>query len=125
MSPPTPGHTPLWCRSFGLRSFAPLSLDERGLRSLIVVVALLAPGVAVHVVAVGFPEAGGVGVHEADSADPFGGFPEVEVGDDHADGAAVSGFEWSVVEGVGEEAFAVDDVVGRQVGGVAAVAVSH
>ena len=24
------GHTPLWCRFFGLRSFAPLSLCERG-----------------------------------------------------------------------------------------------
>ena len=43
-------------------------------------IALLAPGVAVHVVAVGFAEAAGVGVHEADAADPFGGFPEVEVG---------------------------------------------
>ena len=73
---------------------------------------LLAPGVAVHVVAVGLPEAGGVGVHEADAADPFGGFPEVEVGDDHADGAAVRGFEWCVVEGVAEEALAVDAIGG-------------
>ena len=45
-------------------------------------IALLAPGVAVHVVAVDFPEVGGVGVHEADAADPFDGFPGGEVGDD-------------------------------------------
>ena len=33
---------------------------------------LFAPGVAVHVVAIGFPEAGGVGFYEADAADSFG-----------------------------------------------------
>ena len=63
-------------------------------------IALLAPGVAVHVVAVGFPEVGGVGVHEADAADPFDGFPGGEVVDDawkcHPTGVKLT-------EGIGDE----------------------
>ena len=76
MSPVHSGHTPLT----SLRSFAPLSLCERGgpppNRSGIAVRAMG----AVHVVTVGFPEAKGVGVNEADAAEPLGGFPEVEMG---------------------------------------------
>ena len=97
----------------------------KGAGRLIVVITLFAPRVAVHVVAVGFPEAWGVGVHESDSADPLGGFPEVEVGDDHANGAAVGGFQRGAVVCVSDHAFAVDHIGGGQVGGVAAVAVSH
>ncbi len=76
-------------------------------------------------VSVGFPEAGGVGVHEADASDPFSGFPEVEVGDDHSDGSAMGRVEGCAVESVGEHRFAVNDVGGWQIGGVAAVAVGH
>src|SRR5215218_8029757 len=42
-------------------------------------VALLAPRVAVGVIAAQFPEAGGVGVCELQAVDPLGRFPEIEM----------------------------------------------
>jgi len=81
-----------WSPESGRSGFrGPARADWCG--SLFPGVAFFGPGVAVHVVAVLFPEAGGVFIHEFDAADPFGAFPEVEFGDDEAGGETVVGLE--------------------------------
>ena len=52
-------------------------------------VALLSPGVAQHVVAVLFPEAGAIGAEDLDAGDPLGAFPQVEMRHDEADRPAM------------------------------------
>ncbi len=96
-----------------------------GRRGLVPGVAFFGPGVAVHVVAVLFPEAGGVVGEEFDAADPFGGLPEVELGDDEADGEAVVWGEGLVVVFEGEEAVGVEEFVEGEVGGEALLAVDE
>src|SRR5207249_648014 len=60
---------------------------------LLIGVALVLPGVGVHVVAVDLPEAGRVDVEELEAAQPLGALPEVELGHDQAKGPAVIGRE--------------------------------
>src|ERR671914_531339 len=57
----------------------------------VAVIPLLAPGVAVDVVAERLPEARLVVLHETEPADPLGRFPEVEVRDQQARRAAMLG----------------------------------
>ena len=54
-------------------------------------VALLLEGIAVHAVAVFFPEAGDILRHEFQAADPLHAFPSVEVRHYEADGIAMLG----------------------------------
>jgi len=61
-------------------------------------VALLTPGVAVVVVAVGLPEARLVRVHQHEPTDPLRALPEIQVRDEQARGAAVLGLERRAVE---------------------------
>ena len=68
--------------------------------ALVVVIPLFAPRVAVHVVAVGLPASGMSGGHEADAADPFGGFPEVEV-EDESSNAVLAGV--ILTEGISDD----------------------
>ena len=93
--------------------------------SLVVVVSLLAPRVSVHVVSVCLPEAGRVFVAEAQSPDPLGGFPEIEMGHEQPHRSAVCGFKRFAVEGVCEHCLSIDDVFGWDVRGVSAVAPCH
>src|SRR5205085_972667 len=81
------------------------------------------PGVAVVVVAERLPEAAPVVLHEAQAAHPLGALPEIEVGDEHAGGAAMFGRERSALVGVDDVGLAVDDVGEGQVSGVAAIGV--
>src|SRR5262245_59576756 len=60
-------------------------------------VALLAPGVAVLVVAVAFPEPRGVLVTDLDTVDPLGTLPEVEMRDQEPCRSTVLGMEWLAV----------------------------
>src|SRR5260370_13219356 len=60
---------------------------------LLVGVALVLPGVGMHVVAVDFPEAGRVDVEELEATQPLCALPEVELGHDQAEGPAVVGRE--------------------------------
>src|SRR5262249_34890767 len=96
----------------------------RGARS-VTVVPLLFPGVAVDVVAVRLPEAGPVGVHEAQPAHPLGRLPEVEVRHEEARRAAVLRGERLAVVFVGDQALVAAKIGDRDVGGVAAVAERH
>src|SRR5437868_12116549 len=80
-------------------------------------VPLLVPRISPHVVAVALPEAGAVAVGEFEAAEPLGAFPEVEVGDDETERAAVVGGQrLAVVVGSQEDVVAVE-VRQRQVGG--------
>src|SRR5687767_11444466 len=88
-------------------------------------VALLAPGVAVHVVAVLFPEARGVGGAELDAADPLGALPEVQARHEAAEGPAVVGGEVLAVPRVGEDAVFAQERVQRDVHGEPGLAVAH
>ena len=71
------------------------------------------------VVAAGLPVAGHVALGEADAGEPLGALPEVEVGDDGADGGAVLDREGGVVELVGDHGVAGHGVGEGDVGGVA------
>src|SRR5215470_19960 len=69
-----------------------------GPAGLVAGVALLLPGIAVHVITEGFPEAGLVLRNEAQSPHPFRAFPEVQVRDDEACRTSVSGRKRRVIE---------------------------
>ena len=79
-------------------------------------VALLAPGVAVHVVAVALPEAGGVLVEEPEAPHPLHRLPEIEVRHHQSQRPPVVGFEWLASERVGEEVLGPDEICDRNVG---------
>src|SRR5215207_2526241 len=85
-------------------------------------VALLAPRVAVVVVAERFPEAWLVVVQQPQAPDPFGALPEVEVWHEQARRSAVLGLERLAAVGVGYPGPSPRDVLQRQIRGVAAVA---
>src|SRR5713101_9476604 len=72
------------------------SLDP-GARS-VAAVPLLAPWVAIHVIAVGLPEAGLVLLHQLESAHPFRALPEIQVWDQEPRRAAMLGLEWRTIE---------------------------
>src|SRR5512132_1990572 len=79
-------------------------------------IALLLPGIAAVVVAVGLPEAGLVVVGDAKPGDPFGALPEIEVGDQQAGGTAVlTGQRLALVLG-DDPGLAFGQVLDRQVG---------
>src|SRR5262245_62306995 len=61
--------------------------------STVTVVALLAPRVAVVVIAERFPESGLVAIHEAQLPDPLRALPEVQMVHEEPCGAAVLGRE--------------------------------
>src|SRR5512138_2072770 len=67
---------------------APLRGAPQG-EDLLLVIPLLEPRVAVVVVAAHFPEAGLVVHRELDALDPLGALPEIELGDHHAQRAAM------------------------------------
>src|SRR5215212_695013 len=85
-------------------------------------VALLAPRVAVVVVAQRLPETRLVVRQEPEAPDPLGALPEVEMGDEQAGGAAVLRFERLAVVGVGDPGSTARDILEWQVRGVASVA---
>src|SRR5918992_5764792 len=91
----------------------------------VAVIPLLAPGVAVDVVAERLPEARLVVLHETEPADPLGRFPEVEVRDQQARRAAMLGLQRLAVVVGGHHALATDQILDRQVGGVTAIAVGN
>src|SRR5215213_8593488 len=85
-------------------------------------VALLAPGVAVVVVAEGLPEAGFVFGDQPQSSHPLGALPEVQVRHEQAGRTAVLGLERLAAVGVSDPGLTACDIIQRQVRGVAAVA---
>src|SRR5215217_4323446 len=85
-------------------------------------VALLAPGVAVVVVAQGLPEAGFVFSDQPQSSHPLGALPEVEVRHEQAGRTAVLGLERLAAVGVSDPGLAACNLIQRQVRGVAAIA---
>src|SRR5688572_18392716 len=52
-------------------------------------ITLFLPRISVVVIAARLPEAGAIGRDEANAREPLRALPEVEVGDDHANGRAV------------------------------------
>ena len=72
-------------------------------------------------IAVAFPEAGFVVLDQFDAADPFGGFPGVEMGDDEAGWGAVFGGEGLAVVVGGDEGIGGEEGVDGEVGGPAEV----
>src|SRR5688572_11784161 len=88
-------------------------------------VSLLAPGVAVHVVAERFPEARLVRWHVAQLAHPFGAFPEIEVGHEEARRSAVFRRERRALIYEGDHALSLREIGDGHVRGVAAVAHRH
>src|SRR2546423_5962525 len=88
-------------------------------------VTLLAPRVAIEVVAVGLPESRVLLVLEPDATHPLRALPEIEVRDEQSRGTAVLRMEWLAVELVCDPRLAVHDVLEWQVFRVAAVAESR
>ena len=87
-------------------------------------VALLAPGVAIIVVAERLPETGLVLAYQPKAPHPLGALPEVEVGDEQARRAAVLGGERLAIVRVGDPGFSARYVFQGEVRGVAPVAES-
>src|SRR5688572_12315981 len=115
-------------REVSVRPCGPAATRVReacGIRGASPPVAFFAPGVAVHVVAVLFPEARGVGGAELDAADPLGALPEVQARDEAAEGPAVVGGEVLAVPRVGEDAVFAQERVQRDVHGEPGLAVAH
>jgi len=77
----------------------------------------------VHVVAVLFPEAGSIAVAQFDGADPLGGLPEIQSGNDESGRIAVVRRERLSVVFDGEEAILVQEFFNREIGGEALLAV--
>src|SRR6266568_9303240 len=88
-------------------------------------VPLLAPWVAVHVIAVGLPEAGLVLRHKLQSAHPLRALPEIEMRHQEPRWAAMYGLEWRTIEVEGHPGLTARNVLERQVCGVAAVRKGH
>src|SRR3954464_7789873 len=84
-------------------------------------IALLFPGIAVVVVAVGLPEARLVVVAQLEAADPLRALPEVQMRDQQPRGAAVLGLERLAPVLVGDPRPAAGQILERQVGRIAAV----
>src|SRR5215207_8239121 len=82
---------------------------------------LLAPGVAVVVVAEALPEARLVGVQQLDPADPLGALPQIQVGDQPPRRAAVLGLQVLAVVAECDPGLVVGQVLQGQVGAVAAI----
>ena len=74
-----------------------------------------------HVIAVAFPEAGAVGGEEFEGAEPFGGFPGVELGDDEAGGGTVFEREREAVVSEGDECVFGEELGEGEVGGPGAI----
>src|SRR5918997_1834783 len=85
-------------------------------------VALLAPGVAVVVVAQGLPEAGDVVGGELQPPHPLRALPEVQVRHQKPRGATVLWGQWLLVVCVGHPGLSPREVLKGQVGSVVAVA---
>src|SRR3954467_13552975 len=85
--------------------------------------ALLAPRVAVHVVAVLLPEAGLVLADELERAEPLRRLPEVQVRDDEAGGVPVLGVERLAAEAVADDRVLDGRIRERRVRGVAVLGV--
>src|SRR5215217_4699392 len=90
--------------------------------ALVSPVALLAPGVAVVVVAQGLPEAGDVVGSELQSPDPLGTLPEVQVRHQQARRPAVLWLKGFAFVGVAHPSLATRDILQGQVSRVVAVA---
>src|SRR3954454_4467280 len=85
-------------------------------------VALLFPGIAVVVVAIGLPEARLVVVAQLEPADPLRALPEVQMRDEQPGRAAVLGLERLSRVLVGDPPPATRQVLEREIGRIAAVA---
>src|SRR5919106_97724 len=84
-------------------------------------VALLAPGVAVVVVAQGLPEAGFVFGDQPQSSHPLGALPEVEVRHERGGRTAVLGLERLAAVGVTDPRLTACDIIQGHIRRVAAV----
>src|SRR3954452_22465417 len=82
-------------------------------------VSFFLPGVRVVVVAVQLPEAHAVLAHDLELAHELGRLPEVALGHDQPQRAAVVVLEWLAVVGVRQQHVVVQHGLERQVGGVA------
>ena len=114
-----PGHP--GTRESGSRRYPSLAAVPRDGRPArrggpsIPLVPLLAPWVAVVVVAKLLPEAGGVLQHQVDAAHPLGGLPEVQVGDQQSGRSTVLGRKCLSVVLIGDPGVAVEQILQRQV----------
>src|SRR5713101_7645901 len=71
------------------------------------------------------PEAGLVSLHESKAPDPLGALPEIEMRYHQSSRSAVHGFQWLVIELIGDEGLPLHHLVHRKVGCITAVAVGH
>src|SRR5262245_26104836 len=93
--------------------------------TLITVVPLFAPRIAIAVVPVQFPEPGLVVLHEAQSSYPLGGLPEIEVRHQEACRASMLGCERLALVLPDDERLSFQQILYREVGRVAPVAKCH
>src|SRR5258708_2956428 len=77
----------------------------------VALVALFEPGVAAVVVAADFPKAGFVVVEDAETGDPLGALPKIEVGDKQPGGSAVVASQWLSVDLERDPCLAAGDVI--------------
>src|SRR5438105_15751182 len=93
--------------------------------SSVAAVALLAPWIAVDVIAVHFPEAGSVFGHKPKPAYPLRTLPEVEVWHQKTCRTTVLGFERRAIECERDPRFPTGEVLQRQVCCITAVGIRH
>src|SRR3954462_7459057 len=92
---------------------------------LVARVALLFPGIAVHVISEGLPEAWLVLGNEGQATHPFRALPEVQVRNDEASWAAVSGCQRRVIELGRNQRPTVHQIGYRQICRITSVGVRH
>src|SRR5829696_7017939 len=93
--------------------------------TLVTVIPLFPPGIAVVVVAVDFPEPRLVLLHEAQAADPFCGLPEIQVWHEETRRAAVLGRQWLALILPHDRRLSLQHILNRQVRRIPAVAEGH
>src|SRR4029077_7727377 len=88
-------------------------------------VPLLAPRIAVDVIAKRLPESRGIRLHEGESPDPLCAFPEIKMWHEQSGCPAVSSRQRLSVKMRGYHGFTFHQVSNRQVGCVTAITMRH
>src|SRR5688572_1176173 len=96
-----------------------------GFGTLVTVVSLFAPRVAVAVVSVHLPEPWFVVLHEPQAPDPFRRLPEVQVRHEETGRTTMLGREWLALELPDNQPLPIQQILDRKVGCIPAVAESH
>src|ERR1700761_8999175 len=93
--------------------------DSGPAESSVICVSLLAPGIAVHMIAAKFPEPGLVAFGELQAIQPFSGLPEIQMRHQHPCRAAMIFRERATGITRRNHCLSADEIGGRYVGGIA------